>query len=102
MIIKFRNNTYETFEERQELARMLACIVNANSEFEPFCPNAQDSYYWRIHSGNDWGVSFNQEDTKQVKIRYRYQCKGNQYEEALCGWLIVKFSCTIIENNKYE
>ena len=101
MIIEFRNNTHETLEKRQELAKMLACIVNANSKFEPY-PNIHDSYYWQIHSGNDWNVSFDQENTKRVKIRHRYQCSGNQFEEALCGWLIIRFRCTIVENNNYE
>jgi len=100
MIIEFRNNTYETLEKREELVKMLACIVNASSEFKPYCPNDFDSYYWQIHSGNDWGVGFDQEHPNRVKIRY--QCKSNQYEEALCAWLAVMFRCTIVEKNNYE
>lgn len=102
MIIEFDNNTHDTFEERKELVKLLACIVNASGDFVSFCPNGNDSYYWQIHSGNDWSVSFDGGNTKRVKIRYRYQCKGNQFEEALCGWLVVRFRCKIVEKNNYE
>jgi hypothetical protein len=100
MLLKFKND-YDTHEKRLELASRIACIINTEP-YEPTMTNTNDSYHWRVHHGNDWWVTFDHEHPSKVRIRYRYQCKGNQFEEALCGWLIIRFRCIILEGHKYE
>lgn len=90
-------NTYETSVKKENLAKFLAGTIEGGNQFSPYKPNENDDTFWTIDSANDWKVKFFLETPNVFEIIYRYQ-NSRKYEEALCGWLMIRINADTQEN----
>ena len=100
MLLAIKSNL-STAEAKASLVALLSMNIGGHEYidgFRPYQPNKTDDNYWTLDSGNDWKAKFFPEKPKQIEIRYRYQCKGNHYEEALAGWLKVLIGAEPVTN----
>ena len=91
MKLTSKHQDYTIEGNRVELAKRLSLMFGRSGPGIPYQPNEGDDTYWTLDAGNDWKLSFRQDQDgdspEDFHITYRYQSKSNQYEEALFGWL---------------
>lgn len=76
---------------RKLLAIHISTIIEGKRNEElPYMPNEGDDYFWTLDLANNWKIKFFPEQPYCFEVRYRYQCSGNQFEEALGPWLIYR------------
>ena len=76
---------------RKLLAIHISTIIEGKRNEElPYMPNEGDDYFWTLDLANNWKIKFFPEQPYCFEVRYRYQCAGNQFEEALGPWLIYR------------
>lgn len=81
----------ETETDRESFAVLLASIIVFPRSYQPYKPDALDSFYFTIDEGNNWKVKFSQTEPDVFEVYHRYQNSENKFEEALAGWLCYKF-----------
>jgi hypothetical protein len=83
-------------DRRKNLAIDLSKFLNLR-EFQPYCPNEKDDFFWTIDGGNDWKLKFLEDQPNRVQIWYRYHAMGrNPHEEALIPWLVVRLGAKLV------
>jgi hypothetical protein len=96
--IRVKHIKFTSEEVCRDMAELLSCIV---SGFEapgvPWKASEVDWTYWTLDQANDYKVTFFPEDPHCFGLTYRYQCEGNQFEEALAAWVAVKLTAEIVE-----
>ena len=104
MLILKNRDSYETLDARKRLVDFLSTtIIGCKlSDFAPYKPNEDDDMYWTLDRNNDWKVKFFPDESTHFGIIYRYQCKGNQFEEALAAWLAARISAMPINQSGFQ
>lgn len=73
--------------EREFLIRAISRMINAD-DFVPFKTMDHDESHWSIHGGNDWWVTFLNNNT--FRITYRYE-RDSPKEAALANWIVTRW-----------
>lgn len=90
---------FNTVAEKRSWAKTLSLHVEGKDlENLPFCPNAGDYDYWKLDSGNDWGLKFYPEVPNGFSLYYRYNCDSFPKEESLAEILKEKYGLKVAGN----
>lgn len=84
---------------KQEIAYLVAAQLNwPKWDFQAYCPNKSDYFFWTVDEGNDWKLKFIQEEPGELWIYHRYGAneKINKQVQLLGEWLIARFGFTKI------
>jgi len=80
---------FSTPEDRAKLACILTELVNKHKTTGvPYCPNASDSFFWTIDSGNDWKLKISQEDPAKFAVYHRYDSVFEEKKDALAAKIL--------------
>lgn len=75
----------------EKLSLMIECAPGDEVNGLPYEPN-KDSWYYQLDTGNDWHVSFFDDDPYSFDIRYRYNVPGKDNREvAFAQWFCTRF-----------
>ena len=87
---------------RLKIANLVTSLVNNSLrgrysfEFEPYQPNGINSTMWVVDSGNDWRISFSNENLKYISIFHRYNNKIA--ERAISEWVAYVLNGKVVED----
>jgi hypothetical protein len=58
-----------------------------------------DTFYWKIDTGNDWGLKFFRDRDDAFGIQYRYAQRsvaGEETERAFVLWIASRYSAVLV------
>lgn len=97
------NRRFDTDEARRQFAWAVAAYHAGPQQLGtgiPFMSNEGDTTYWKIDSGNDWGLKFFPERPDAFCINYRYGQRsesGKAAERAFAMWIANRFNAVEVD-----
>lgn len=101
MKLSIKHANFSKKDERQNFVEMLSATIEGrlHGRFKPYCPNAPYTLFWVLDSGNNWWITFDENNENAFEIKYRYQCDDVKAEEALAAWLAYRVKSYVFENS---
>lgn len=59
--------------DRKTYATMLAMIIDADPEWEPYMIDSRCDLSWTLDRGNDWHLHFTNDESRMCEVTFRYK-----------------------------